>query len=103
MGGSQAGVPADDEMSPGHVPPGVATVPLEGRGAGRPEFRSRSGLRPGCGPQGQQGGAGAKQREAAEGPNNSAKEGNGCIHCREREEEPMPGIHHIRLKRNHQS
>jgi hypothetical protein len=63
---------------PGHVLPGVATVTLWTlRGldqAGQPESRSRSGPRPGSGPKGRQGGAGAEQPQAAEGLKKSAQE-----------------------------
>jgi hypothetical protein len=64
--------------SPGHVPPGMATVTslVTARAGpwGRPGSRNRSGPRPGSGPKGQQGGAGAKPPEAAEGLRKSAKE-----------------------------
>jgi hypothetical protein len=44
--------------SPGHVPPGMATVTAGGHGAGRParqgrpDPRDRNGLTPGSGPRG---------------------------------------------------
>jgi hypothetical protein len=78
MGGGQAGAPADDDHVPWSRPPGAATVILWSQcgppRAGRPESRSRSGLRPGSGQEGQQGGTGAEQPEVEEGLRKSAGE-----------------------------
>ena len=79
MGGGQARAPADDDHVPWSRPPGTATVTSlvtarAGPPWGRSGSRNRCGPRPGSGPKGQQGGAGAKPPEAAEGLRKSAKE-----------------------------
>ena len=68
MGGGQAGAPADDDhVSWTRPPPGVATVPAGGLGAGlpvrpgRPNLRDRNGLTPGSGPRGQWEGSGSER------------------------------------------
>jgi hypothetical protein len=70
MGGGQARAPADDDHVPWSRPPGVTTVtlPVTAR-AGSAGSRNRSGPRPEqlrFRPR-PEGGAGAKQQEAAEG------------------------------------
>jgi hypothetical protein len=83
MGGGHAGAPADDDHVPWSRPPwhGHRDLPVTARAGpcgparvGRPRSRDWSEPRPGSCPKGQQGGAGAKQSEAAEGLRKSAKE-----------------------------
>jgi hypothetical protein len=84
MGRGQAGAPADDDHVPWSRPSWYGHRDLAGHGAGRPGpggaggrrpgSLNWSGPRPGSGPKGQQGGAGAKPPEAAEGLRKSSKE-----------------------------
>jgi hypothetical protein len=75
MGRGKAGAPADDDHVPWSRPPGRGHSDLAGHcagrpGAGRPESRNQSGLRPGSGPKGRQEREVAEQPEAAEGLRN---------------------------------